>query len=308
MYHFIVNPHSSSGKGLRYWRIVKDILDKEGVSYTTYTSKNEGHASELAGKICTENKGIKNIVVLGGDGTLNEVLNGLSETADVILGYIPCGSSNDLARNLRIPKNPAEALAHILKPTKFKFLDYGVIDFHNSVECPRRFIGSSGFGFDAEVCADAQASSLKRKLNRYGLGKLIYIAIALRKLIRIKFVDAVVISDGNRKTVYQKVLFISPMIHRYEGGGMMMAPEADPSDGFLSVCLIHGLSKLKILLLLPTVFSGRHISFKGVETFNCTNIDITTSHETAVHTDGEVVAVCSHITASCVSGQIRMIL
>lgn len=308
MYHFIINPYSSSGKGQRYWRTVKDILDREGVSYTPYFSNNEGHASELASQICADVKGVKNIVVMGGDGTLNEVLNGLSETNDILLGYIPCGSSNDLARNLNIPRDPAEALAHILKPVKFKYLDYGVIDFHDTDKEQRRFIGSSGIGFDAEVCADVQASGLKRKLNKYGLGKLVYIFIALRKLARIKLTDAVVITDGVKRTSYKRVMFISSMIHRYEGGGMMMAPNADPSDGLLSVCLVHGLSKLKVLLLLPTVFLGKHTNFKGVETFNCASIDITTSHETAVHTDGEVAALCSHITVSCVSGHIRMIL
>lgn len=308
MYHFIINPKSSSGKGIRYWWTVKEILDKNRISYSADFTKHEGHARELAEQICSKTSGIKNIVVLGGDGTLNEVLNGITGIEEILLGYIPSGSSNDLGRNLGISKDPEKALANVLKPTKFKYLDYGIIDFHDNQKEPRKFIGSSGFGYDAEVCMEVQACSLKEKLNRYGLGKLVYFALALKKLMGLKLMDATVMIDGVRKETFERVMLVSSMIHRYEGGGMMMAPDADPSDGKLSVCLVHGLGRMKILLLLPTIFLGKHVKYKGVETFQCSNIEINTSRDTAVHTDGEVAAVCSHISVSCVPGKIRMIL
>jgi diacylglycerol kinase family enzyme len=131
----------------------------------------------------------------------------------------------------------------------------------------------------------------------------------MKQLLGMKPMDATVVLDGVTRETYSKVLLASSMIHRYEGGGLMMAPDADPTDGKLSVCLAHGFGRIKVLVLLPLIFFGKHIHFKGVETFHCSNIQIITSRNSAVHTDGEVAdSDCSHITVSCVPGQIRMIL
>lgn len=308
MYHFIINPKSSSGRGIRFWWIVKDELEKQKVEYTATFTEYMGHATELARKVCTENSGIKNIVILGGDGTVNEVINGIENYEEVLLGYIPSGSSNDLARGLNIPKDPVEALTHILNPTKFQYLDHGCITFPESSQPPRKFTCSSGMGYDANVCYEVQASSLKKSLNRFGAGKFVYIAIAIKQVISAPPISATVTVDGTEKGTYKNVLLVSNMIHRYEGGGLLMAPHADPTDGKLSITLVHGLSKAKIFILLPTIFTGKHIKYRGVETFHCSEIEIQTDIDTAVHTDGEVPALCSHIKVNCIPGKIRMIL
>lgn len=308
MYHFIINPKSSSGRGIKYWLTVKNELDKQQVSYTAEFTKHLGHAIEISRKICQENSGIKNIIVLGGDGTINEVINGIENYQEVLLGYIPSGSSNDLARSLNIPKNPVEALKNILKPVKFKYLDYGQITFLNNETTPRKFICSSGMGYDANVCNEVQSSPLKKRLNRFGAGKFVYIAIAIKQLLTTKKLNASVIVDSDKKNTYQKVLLVSSMIHRYEGGGLLIAPHANPCDGKLSICLVHGLSTLKSFLLLPTIFTGKHVNFKGVESFQCSEIEIQFEGDTSVHTDGEVPAVCSHIKVKCFKEQIRIIL
>lgn len=308
MYHFIINPKSSSGRGIRFWWVVKDELDKQKIEYNAVFTKHMGHATELARQICEENAGIKNIVILGGDGTVNEVMNGIDHFDEVLIGYIPSGSSNDLARSLKIPKDPLEALSHILKPTKFKYLDHGVINFLDKEQAPRRFTCSSGMGYDASVCLEVQESPLKKSLNRFGAGKFVYIAIAIKQVLAASQMSATVIVDGVEKGPYKKVLLISNMIHKYEGGGLLMAPGADPTDGLLTVTLVHGLSRAKVFVLLPTIFTGKHIKHKGVETFHCSEIEIKTDINCAVHTDGEVPAVCSHIKVGCVHEQIRMIL
>lgn len=308
MYHFIINPKSSSGRGIRYWWIVKSELDRQQISYSATFTKHMGHATELTEQICNENPGIKNIVVLGGDGTINEVVNGIPNFSEVLLGYIPSGSSNDLARSLGIPNDPIKALCNILKPSKFQYLDIGKIDFINMSTAPRKFACSSGMGYDANVCMEVQASPLKRRLNRFGAGKLVYIAIAIKQLFFTKQLNATVIVDGVKKDTYRKILLVSSMIHKYEGGGLRITPDASPTDGKLSICLVHGLSKLRTLILLPTIFVGKHVKFKGIETFHCSEIEIIADDTTAVHTDGEIPAVCSHIKVQCIAGQIRMIL
>lgn len=308
MYHFIINPKSSSGKGIRYWWTVKNELDRQGITYTADFTQQEGHAIELVRKICQQYEGIKNIVVLGGDGTLNEVINGIDNYDEILLGYIPSGSSNDLARSLKISKKPLKALSKILKPQKFLYLDYGKISFEEKEIEPRKFGCSSGMGYDAGVCVEVQSSSLKKKLNRFGAGKFIYLAIAIKQLFTVKFLNTTVIVDGIKKNDYKKVLLLSAMIHKYEGGGLQMAPDADPTDGKLSVCLVHGLSRAVIMLLLPTIIFGKHIKFKGVEYFQCSDIEIILDRKAAVHTDGETPAFSSHMKISCIPRKIRMIL
>ncbi len=308
MYYFIINPKSSSGRGIRFWWTVKEELDKREVTYTAAFSKYMGHATELTRQICQENPGIKNLVVLGGDGTLNEVINGIDNYSEVILGYIPSGSSNDLARSLKISKDPITALDHILSPSKFKYLDHGKITFEDIDTAPRKFSCSSGMGYDANVCNEVQASPLKKRLNRFGAGKFVYIAIAIKQLLTAKHMSATVVVDGITRASFDRILLVSSMIHMYEGGGLKMAPNADPCDGKLSVCLVHGLSNIKALFLLPTIFTGQHVKHKGVESFHCNEIEIIMDNESAVHTDGEVPAVCKHIKVTCIPEQIRMIL
>lgn len=308
MYHFIINPKSCSGKGIRYWWIVKAKLDELKVTYNAAFTQHMGHATEIAEEICNKYEGIKNIVVLGGDGTVNEVLNGISDFKDVLLGYIPSGSSNDLARSLKIPKDPLLALANILKPTNFRYLDLGIMNFPDNDIKPRVFACSSGIGYDANVCHEVQITPLKKKFNHFKAGKFIYFAIAIKQVLVVKPSDGTVIIDGMKKISYSNVLMVSPMIHKYEGGGIKMAPAANPTDGKLSICLVHGISRLKMICLLPTILIGKHIRFKGIETFNCSTIEITLKDITSVHTDGEIPAVCSHIEVNCLPKQIRMIL
>lgn len=308
MYYFIINPKSSYGKSSRFWEIIKDELDKNEISYSAHFSREEGHASQLATEICSKSEEINNIVVLGGDGTLNEVINGITDFSKVILGYIPSGSSNDLARSLNIPKKPLKALEKILKPNKIQYFDLGLMHFPDSNLPSRKFICSSGIGYDASVCHEVQTSSLKKKFNRFRFGKLIYLAITIKQLFTIKPVDGYVIVDGVKKNHYKKILLVSNMIHPYEGGGIKMAPDADPRDGKLTILLAHGLGRLKTILLLPTILFAKHTMFKEVESFDCSKIDILLEEDAPVHTDGETPAICSHISVECLPRQIRMII
>ncbi|MDI9510115.1 MAG: diacylglycerol kinase family lipid kinase [Clostridiales bacterium] len=310
MYHFIINPKSSSGKGIKYWWTVKKELDSQKIAYTADFTQDEGHATELTRQVCNRYKSIKNIIILGGDGTVNEVINGIDNYDEVLLGYIPSGSSNDLARSLGIPKNPIKALSNILKPKQFLYLDYGEISFldKNQKLKSRKFGCSSGAGYDAAVCHEVQSSVLKKRLNKYGLGKFIYLAIAIKQIFSVKFLDATVTLDGVKKGKYKNILLVSSMIHKFEGGGLRMAPKASPTDGKLDVCLVHGLPRPIVLLLMPTIIFGKHIYFKGVEYFKCSSIEIDFDKKAAIHTDGEAPTHSSHMMIRCNPRKIRMIL
>ncbi|HHT98005.1 MAG TPA: diacylglycerol kinase family lipid kinase, partial [Clostridiales bacterium] len=305
--HFIINPQACSGKGIKTWLTVKSQLDQQNIDYEAYFTKHNMHAAEIARELTEYSLDIKKIIVLGGDGTLNEVINGVLDFSKIFLGYIPSGSSNDFARSLKIPRDPLAALSNILKPNHFTSLDYGNIQFLNTKKQDRRFACSSGLGFDANVTKEALNSNIKDVFNRFGLGKLTYLVIALKQIILGNFFDATITANGITKD-YHNIFLISNMIHKYEGGGLAMAPKASPIDGKLDICLVHGLSKIKILFLIPTLLFGKHIGFKGVEYFKCPDIHIKTSSHINYHTDGESEDSSLELKVSCIASSLNMIL
>lgn len=307
MYHFIVNPKSRTGKGYQIWITVKQELDSMEIPYTVHLTRYKLHATKIAKEICEQSSGVKKIIVLGGDGTVNEVINGIPNYDEVLFGYIPSGSSNDLARSLKLPTDPIIGLHHILSPSEYKYVDTGVIHIKEADSC-RRFAVSTGMGFDAAICEEALQSNLKKRLNKIGLGKLTYILIALKQLLRSPFIDGEFIIDGTMTRSYKQILMITGMIHRYEGGGMKIIPSANPFDGKLSVCIVHGLSKLRILSVLPTLLVGKHTHFNGVEIFDCKTLTIRLQQPAVVHVDGECPGHFQQIEASCSDKQLRIII
>lgn len=307
MYHVIINPMSRSGKGLKIWKTeVEPTLHAEGVSYRSYFSRKEGDIARIASDIlesATE-RPIR-IILLGGDGTLNEALQGMKDTSHIILGYIPTGSSNDFARDLRIPTDPVEALHLILHTGKVQFMDLGTIAYDNGTK--RRFIVSCGIGYDAAVCEEALHSSIKKFCNKIGLGKLTYLGIALKQLLSTKSVSCELTLDDDIPIKIHKLLFVTCMQHRYEGGGFMFCPNADASDGYLDLCVVGDVPKLLILFALPTAFKGKHYFVKNITTHRAKKVRIETSSKLWVHTDGEVGSQTTAITVTCEQNAIQII-
>ena len=307
MYYFIVNIKSKTGKAGRIWRKVESELRKRGVEYRAYMTEYAGHASVLADRICEENDGLKRIVVVGGDGTVNEVINGIADYNQVVLGYIPSGSSNDLAKGLGISADSLTALRHILFAGSCRYIDNGQVDFFDD-NPPRRFAVSSGVGFDASVCKEALHSGMKAVLNRAGLGKLTYAGIAVKQILSSSKLDLQVTYNDCKRIRYRNAFFLAAMNQRYEGGGLPMAPGADPADGMLTVCVVHGLPKWKICILFPLIFFGKHILAEGVDTIHCTSVEVRSLKHTDVHTDGEVGIPRNHIRISLYPDKLRMML
>ena len=196
-YHFIVNPKARTGMGEMIWRMIEPELKKKRVDYCCYMTKRRNHARKIAGRITADGQEHR-IVVLGGDGTVNEVVNGIREPGKVTLGYIPIGSSNDFARGLKIPKDPEKALDIILAPQKIIHMDVGVLC---AAGRQRRFAVSAGIGFDAAVCHEVCVSKWKVLLNRIGLGKLSYAVVALDRLKKDRPAEmTVTLTDGTVRT------------------------------------------------------------------------------------------------------------
>lgn len=294
MYYFIVNPKSSSNRGIRRWRLIEAQLNRESMQYKVFFTEHEGHATAIADTICQKHQN-PTLVAVGGDGTANEVISGIPCLSDVSFGYIPTGSSNDLARSLGIPSDPLKALDRILYPKSPITMDVGYIT--NGTKS-RSFAVSTGIGYDAAVCHEALHSGIKRILNRFHLGKLTYMGIALRQLLLLKPSPLVLTLDNEKKLCFDHVFFAAVMNQKYEGGGFMFCPEAKSGDGWLDVCVIEKMPKLKVLMLLPTAFRGKHVKYRGVHIYRCKKAQLKTPRPLPVHADGESFDVQTDVMVS----------
>ena len=133
MYYFIVNPASKTGVGAKYWNRVEKVLKERNIAYQVRFSKAAGQVEEIVRKLTKETKEkLLHLVILGGDGTVNEAVQGIEDFDKVNLSYIPTGSSNDLARDMGISKNPEEALEAILKAEKEIYMDMGLLQYQKA--------------------------------------------------------------------------------------------------------------------------------------------------------------------------------
>ncbi len=307
MYYFIVNPGSQTGKAKDLWKNLEARLIKAKIEYKVYFTTIEKDAEDIARSLCERHPEMKRIVVAGGDGTINEALNGLTDYKNFILGYIPMGSSNDFARGLGIPQAPFQCIENTIYPKKFVRVDCGLVVSEDG-SIVRKFGVSSGMGYDADICEKVMNSKLKKFLNRFGLGKLVYYMIGFILTFSNKPAKAVITIDGKRKLKYNKLVFVANMNTKYEGGGMPMAPAANPYDGKITACIVHDMPKLKHLYLMTKIIKGKHVEYKGVEQITARTIEIETDRPMTIHTDGEIAGKSSHVTFSCLPDKIRVII
>lgn len=307
MYIFIVNPNSRSGMGSRIWNTVEPVLNERNIRYRVFFTKYQCHAVKLVREITSDGQA-HTIIVLGGDGTVNEVVNGIAYLSKTTLGYIPTGSSNDFARSLCIPTDPLTALDNILRPSRYLSVNIGILTYNNKNGVKkRRFAVSTGMGFDACICHEAMISHVKVLLNKLRLGKLTYVGIALRQLLTLTPCRVTVTLDDSRRISFDRAYFATAMNFKYEGGGFKFCPDADCCDGLLDIIVISNLSKLKILTLLPTAYKGWHTRFKGVYTYTCRKAEFKSAAPLPVHTDGEPIYKQTQLTLSLEQEKLRVI-
>lgn len=302
-YKFIINPKSRSGRGGMVWNLVEPELKKRRIEYQAYYTEYARHAIEITAGITADGQE-HTLVVVGGDGTVDEVINGICDCSKVTLGYIPTGSGNDFTRALRLPADIHAALENILDSGKGIPMDIGRVSCGGNVY---RFAVSTGIGFDAAVCHRAAASPVKVFLNKLGLGKLTYLVIALQWILLEKPMPAEIQIDGEKNKKFEHTYFMAVMNHPYEGGGFFFCPKADINDRMLDVIVVSDLPKWKILLLLPTAFFGKHVNFKGISIYRCREIKVKMSKQLPIHADGEPIAVGQTIEAALEPEQIQVI-
>ena len=306
MIHVLINPAGAGGRTIRYWNKLEDRFRESGQPYEVHLSRSEADLAE----ICRTLSAVPpvDLVVVGGDGTINQVLNAIPGLSAVRLGIIPCGSGNDLAKDLSLPADGREIVRTILQGKARRKSDVGLVELlgeDGRILQSRRFLTGCGFGFDAAVCHGVEVSPLKGILNRLHLGKLIYIAVAIRMIFSFRQmpveISCVRSTEGAApaaaavQRAFPHCLLLAAMNHRFQGGGFLFAPDASAEDGQHDVSIADPKNRLDFFPIFPTAYRGEHVKFDCVTMLRTPDITMRTQAPQWVHTDGEPFAQASCI-------------
>lgn len=277
--YFIINPVAGNGSGVKK---LEEIRANLAYPHEVFVTKYSGHAGEFVRQLPMDEEGL--LIVIGGDGTIHEVIEEVDEKP-LTIGVISSGSGNDFSREFGAFSTADEINGWMANP-RTKRIDLGVMEG----EEVHPFVNNGGIGYDAFVVRAVNRSTLKKRLNKIGLGKLAYVYYLIVALFTFKRFELTV-KVGEKREVFKNVWFFTASNQPYFGGGMKIAPYSKADDGMLDVTIVHNLSKWTILFLFVTVFFGKHTFIKGVHQFVADEVHVEVSDELFGHLDGEEVRV-----------------
>jgi YegS/Rv2252/BmrU family lipid kinase len=280
----VVNPNAGVKKGAKEWPKILEIIKREGIDHQFELTKHKDHAIHLTRKAIEA--GFRSIAVVGGDGTLNEVLNGIllqqaCPVSEITMGMIPVGTGNDWCRMFNVPFD-FEGAVQLLKERQTFVQDIGKVTYHKKEESLERyFMNVAGMGYDALV---AKKTNLFKEKGHGG--PLTYLWFIFASLFQYKFLDAVIEVDG--ESVFKGEIFsMNVGICKYNGGGMKQLPYAVPDDGLLDVTIIKKAPKWMVIRYTPKLYDGTLVDLPIVKTFQGKTIRIRSTHKVYLETDGE---------------------
>lgn len=279
----IINPTSGNGSGKRKWPVIEQLLNSNGFEYRHSFTEYAGHASYLV-KNAVEN-GIRNIMCVGGDGTLHNVLNGIMKQSavsseQVRVGAIPVGTGNDWVRSMGISSDIRSAVLTVMSG-RYKTQDIGKISMADSSNDPVYFMNISGLGFDGYVVS---------KIERYKrLGPLAYFVGALAGILT--FRNFMVTINMNSTTIQERVLMVMIGLGRFSGGGMQLTKDPDPFDGYFDVSVAYDFTAWDVIKNIGNLFNGKIVNFKKVNTYKTNSIQVAVDPKVRpfVQADGELI-------------------
>jgi len=270
-YFFIVNPAAGGGRKMEAINEIETFFQDRNLDFEMVLTKAPRHATELTKKAA--NDGYKIVVAVGGDGTVNEVVNGLVGTNST-LGIIPIGSGNDFSRAIGLARNIKKDLK-ILLAKKTREIDLGFVN-------NRYFVDGLGIGFDAE------ASMKVRKFLKYLNGFLAYLASVLRTLVTYQFPQVKITLD-NSQVIKMGILLMAVMNGPRYGAGFYVAPSAKIDDGLFTICLIEKCGRFYALRQIPKVLKGTHVKLPIVKIITSKQVKIESESILPAHVDGEIL-------------------
>ncbi|WP_202707131.1 diacylglycerol/lipid kinase family protein [Sporosalibacterium faouarense] len=268
---FIINPIAGRNKSTDIAKLIKAKMSDSNKEYKIEYTRAPRHAIALTKKGLKENYGT--IVAVGGDGTINEVAEGILNIGYGNLGLLPMGTGNDLAKSLGLVMDPAKALDVIIKG-ELHTIDAGKVD-------GRIFLNVGSIGFDAEIAKNTE------NIKTLFKGKIAYILGLLVTLFKYRNKKVCIELDG--EILEEEILLVAIGNGKYYGGGMKICPSAELNDGYFDVCIIDKISKLKLLFIFPSVFKGNHLKHtKYVKNYKANEVKIKSKDRMYINIDGEV--------------------
>lgn len=285
--HVIVNPFSARGKTLDRWHFIRDIIKHHFKEYKYVFTEKPKHATEIVPQLLKE--GFDLIIGVGGDGTLNEIANGFFKTdshetinSDAAVAIIPSGTGSDFVRFLKIPRDFKDSIHHIKHAKKRKF-DVGRITFthHGTKPQVKYFINVSDFGLGAEVVRHISLiPHQKRNAFSYYKGLLTTLKSYQSKRVNI-------VIDGHKK-LQGNYLIGAVANGRIFGGGMKIAPQAEPDDGYFDLVLIEDMRTPEIIRNSPFLYMGNIQKHPKVTIIRARHIQVTADEPVHIEYDGEL--------------------
>jgi YegS/Rv2252/BmrU family lipid kinase len=298
----ILNPWAGRGASGRRRPELEQALRESGADFDIVATHAVGGATELAWQ--GVERGYGRIIAVGGDGTINEVVNGIKGAEASLgrrarLGIIPLGTGSDFVKVLEgVEANDIHGGVRRAVGEHMRVVDLGRVQVDD--RAPRFFINALGMGLDAQVAAE----SLKlTKLK----GLAVYLVAIIRALANYKAHPMTVEYDGHR--IHRRLLFASPANGRCQGGGFWLTPDALIDDGLLDICLVDKMRLDEIIRHIPKVMEGTHTGLKQVTMGRARDIKVSCAAPLPVATDGEVIATDAHsITVEALPGAIEILV
>jgi diacylglycerol kinase (ATP) len=278
----IVNPAAGANGTARKWPHIVALLKSLGLRFEHDLTEAPGHAIDLARDAV--GKGYQQVVSVGGDGTINEVVNGLyaaGSLGEVMLGIISTGTGGDYIRTIGLPRSYPEMCRCLVNPRRLT-VDLGVVEYMNDNDTVQRlFVNFAGLGFDAEI--------VRRTTRQFkSLGSTAsYLMGLLTTLVFYRNREISLVIDG--EAVARQVCTVVMNNGRYGGGGMLTAPDADLADGLLDVLIVGNLNKADLLWSLPRIYKGTHLTHPKVELNKAREIEIRAEEPLYLQADGELL-------------------
>jgi len=268
-WNVIINPMALRGGSIGYWNSMSKQLAVNGLSFKESFTSAKNDALHIARDLVLD--GATAIVVVGGDGTLNEVVNGIMSCGDiatnVVLAVLPAGTGNDWSRTHHFSGKKSQILS-MFSSGKVIAHDIGIVNSINKPETPPRFfINVAGLGFDAAVVERTHQA------HKYKVAKgLVYVKHLFLSLLNYRSVDCTLYFD---KEISTKTVFsIAAGICKYNGNGMLPVPMADPTDGLMDIVVIEEMPILSIIRQVPSLFKGTHLNHPKVSHHRVKNFKV----------------------------------
>ncbi len=279
----VVNPNAGNGKGGKDWKRICSLFEKNGIAAEVKFTGSKGDAVGITSEAIK--RGFRRIISIGGDGTLNEIINGVftqqyCDPKEIVIGMIPVGTGNDWGRMFGIPL-VYEGAVRVISEGKQMLHDIGMVTcYTDSKREVRYFINIAGLGFEAMV-----VEKTNRQKERGRSNKALYFMNILMSLISYRKAEVDIDIDGVKSSC--RIFSINVGNGRYCGGGMRQTPDALPDDGLLDITVIKEMGRFEIIRNLKILYDGTILSHPKIDGYRSKNLKVDSKSRLYAEADGE---------------------